>query len=166
RCARLRRQPPDSAEAGPPARVAGQDTFRLGGGLPAEFGARQDLAGPELQHGEHRFLHHRRPGCGRGRGAHAAGGPLVSRAGWLGRECPESRDASGGLSMEPNGHDAMRGSPMPVMTEISHPLATIWLAREAREDATYFYGGTRLVDPATSDAAATGMLARLMQGES
>jgi hypothetical protein len=68
--------------------------------------------------------------------------------------------------MEPNGHDAMRGSPMPVMTEISHPLATIWLAREAREDATYFYGGTRLVDPATSDAAATGMLARLMQGES
>ena len=65
--------------------------------------------------------------------------------------------------MDPNGHDAMRGSPMPVMTEISHPLATIWLAREAREDATYFYGGTRLVDPATSDAAATGMLARLMQ---
>ena len=55
---------------------------------------------------------------------------------------------------------------MPVVTEIAHPLATIWLAREAREDASYFYGGTRLIEPGTSDAAAADMLARLMRGES
>jgi hypothetical protein len=54
----------------------------------------------------------------------------------------------------------------PIITEISHALATIWLARENNEEASYFYGGTRLIDSSVSDAVATNVLARLMSGES
>lgn len=54
----------------------------------------------------------------------------------------------------------------PHVTTIAHPLATIWLAREQREDASYYYGGTRLLDPATSDVDAIDMLVRLMRDES
>ncbi|HWT06214.1 MAG TPA: hypothetical protein VN224_10690 [Xanthomonadales bacterium] len=53
-----------------------------------------------------------------------------------------------------------------MITEISHPLATIWLARERHDEASYFYGGTRLIDPAMSDGAATNALLRLMNEES
>jgi hypothetical protein len=54
----------------------------------------------------------------------------------------------------------------PVITKISHPLATIWLAREKHEEACYFYGGTRLIDPSMSDSMATHTLFRLMNSES
>jgi hypothetical protein len=54
----------------------------------------------------------------------------------------------------------------PIIMQISHPLATIWLAREKRKEACYFYGGTRLIDPSTSDSAATDALLRLMTSES
>lgn len=53
-----------------------------------------------------------------------------------------------------------------VIMEISHPLATMWVGREERKQASFFYGGTRLVDPATSDSAATSALIRLMKNES
>jgi hypothetical protein len=52
------------------------------------------------------------------------------------------------------------------IVEISHPLATMWVGREQRERASFFYGGTRLVDPATTDTAATSALIRLMKNES
>jgi hypothetical protein len=52
------------------------------------------------------------------------------------------------------------------ITQIAHPLATIWLARERKEKASYFYGGTRLIDPTASDSAVTDTLIRLMSGES
>lgn len=54
----------------------------------------------------------------------------------------------------------------PAIVEISHPLATMWIGREQRKQASFFYGGTRLVDPDTSDAAATSALIRLMKNES
>ena len=47
------------------------------------------------------------------------------------------------------------GAPkLPEIRQISHPLATIWLAREKHEEATYFYGGTRLIEHSTTDSAA------------
>jgi hypothetical protein len=52
------------------------------------------------------------------------------------------------------------------ITQITHPLATIWLGREHRKGASYFYGGTRLIDPSTSDSAARTALVRLMNNES
>jgi hypothetical protein len=52
------------------------------------------------------------------------------------------------------------------ITQISHPFATIWLAREYALGASYFYGGTRLIDSATSDTVATDVLVRLMRDES
>jgi hypothetical protein len=52
------------------------------------------------------------------------------------------------------------------ITQISHPLATIWLAREKKEKASYFYGGTRLIEPTASDSVVTDTLIRLMHGES
>ena len=50
--------------------------------------------------------------------------------------------------------------------QISHPLATIWLAREKRDDASYFYGGTRLIEHNISDLEIRNALIRLMSNES
>jgi hypothetical protein len=54
----------------------------------------------------------------------------------------------------------------PGVTQFSHPLATVWLARENHAEASYFYGGTRLVDPNVSDTAVINTLLRLMTDES
>lgn len=54
----------------------------------------------------------------------------------------------------------------PIITRISHTLATIWVAREKNKEACYFYGGTRLIDASTSDATAEDALLRLMTNES
>ncbi len=52
------------------------------------------------------------------------------------------------------------------VTTIQHPLATIWLGREERREASYFYGGTRLISPEHDDSWATSALLRLMRDES
>lgn len=69
--------------------------------------------------------------------------------------------------MDPVGH-GNAGAPqgLPEIRQISHPLATIWLAREKHEEASYFYGGTRLIEHSASDAAAEDHLVRLMNNES
>jgi hypothetical protein len=68
--------------------------------------------------------------------------------------------------MDHAGHPKAGTPEPPAITQITHPLATIWLAREQHEDASYFYGGTRLIDHSTSDSAATDALVRLMNNES
>ncbi len=68
--------------------------------------------------------------------------------------------------MHHTGYSKTETPETPVIIQIAHPLATIWLAREECEEACYFYGGTRLIDPSTSDAAATHALIRLMNSES
>lgn len=67
---------------------------------------------------------------------------------------------------QPNLSRAKEAVPPPVITQISHPLATIWIARERWNGASYFYGGTRLIDPSISDLMAKDMLVRLMETES
>lgn len=54
----------------------------------------------------------------------------------------------------------------PSVTKVSHPLATIWLARESWDKASYFYGGTRLVEHHASDVDVSDALVRLMRDES
>ena len=60
----------------------------------------------------------------------------------------------------------MAKSQAPSITEVSHPLATIWLAHERNPEANYFYGGTRLINPSSSDASVKSALLRLMSDES
>lgn len=52
------------------------------------------------------------------------------------------------------------------VTTIQHPFATIWLGREERKGASYFYGGTRLISPDHDDSWASSALLRLMRDES
>jgi hypothetical protein len=54
----------------------------------------------------------------------------------------------------------------PIITRVSHPLATIWLARERGEEASYFYGGTRLIEHFVGESEVVEILFRLMEGES
>jgi ubiquinone/menaquinone biosynthesis C-methylase UbiE len=56
--------------------------------------------------------------------------------------------------------------PKNLVRQIEHSLGTVWLARENRNEVTYFYGGTRVIDPSTSESAAKTTLIRLTRTES
>jgi hypothetical protein len=49
---------------------------------------------------------------------------------------------------------------------IEHELADIWVARDHQNDVNYAYGGTRMVDPQTSNEDVQQMLTRLVLDES
>jgi ubiquinone/menaquinone biosynthesis C-methylase UbiE len=56
--------------------------------------------------------------------------------------------------------------PNNLVRQIEHSLGTVWLARENRNEVNYFYGGTRVIDPSTSESDAKTTLIRLTKTES
>lgn len=54
----------------------------------------------------------------------------------------------------------------PDIFTIHHPLADLWVSRDSQSEVDYAYGGTRLVEPHTSDSEVTDHLRRLTLYES